>query len=726
MAVKAGIDLVIGLVDQASSGLEKITGGVKGLGLIAGGVAVAGLVALGKASWDAGQVFDGVMDGFVAKTGASGSALDQLGSDFKAVFTAIPVDAQTAGDAMAALSQKTGMTGTALQDASKQVLEMSRLLGGDATANASDFGRVMGDWGLTADQAGGALDKIFVATQKSGIGVDALMQKVVQFGSPMRLMGFTLDESVALLAKFEKEGVNTELVMGSLRIAAGKFAKASEGTTTAVKGGVPSLKAAADQLAKLKDQLYLAQMRQGEFTKTTKASVEAASGMGIKNLTKDILDLEAAMALGEDRTVKTAGSNKTLRDSLLATFDAIKGNTNASAALAQGMDVFGAKAGPDMVAAIREGRFSIDELTAAMESADGAILSTAAKTNDFGEVWLIFRNKATTALEPLGTKMLEVATIAATQLGPAFDWLSTNGSQALAFLKNKFIEYWPIISGAVVTAWGIIQPKLSDEWTWLNTNVPNAITFLKNKFIEYWPIISGAVVTAWGIIQPKALELINYFEMFIPTAIATLKGIWDQQLLPAFRNLWDSLANPTTGIIPAGKLLVDWLRVQIPAAFVPSNNAFGIGALAITEFHGSLTDLVTPVRDFLRMLDDIARFLDGVQSRANAAGLAINNFLHSLDRLAPKGFSIPGFAGGTSFAPGGMAMVGENGPELVNLPRGSRVYSNSETQRMAGGDTLIFQFAGPASAYDERIIEAAVQRALANAGRRADTMQRTR
>lgn len=37
---------------------------------------------------------------------------------------------------------------------------------------------------------------------------------------------------------------------------------------------------------------------------------------------------------------------------------------------------------------------------------------------------------------------------------------------------------------------------------------------------------------------------------------------------------------------------------------------------------------------------------------------------------------VPGFANGTSFAPGGMALVGERGPELVNLPRGSKVFPN--------------------------------------------------
>lgn len=44
----------------------------------------------------------------------------------------------------------------------------------------------------------------------------------------------------------------------------------------------------------------------------------------------------------------------------------------------------------------------------------------------------------------------------------------------------------------------------------------------------------------------------------------------------------------------------------------------------------------------------------------------LGNFLHG----------IPGFAAGTNFAPGGLAIVGEKGPELVNLPRGASVTPN--------------------------------------------------
>lgn len=41
-----------------------------------------------------------------------------------------------------------------------------------------------------------------------------------------------------------------------------------------------------------------------------------------------------------------------------------------------------------------------------------------------------------------------------------------------------------------------------------------------------------------------------------------------------------------------------------------------------------------------------------------------------------SGLRVPGFANGTNFAPGGAAWVGERGPELVNLPRGSQVIPN--------------------------------------------------
>ena len=49
---------------------------------------------------------------------------------------------------------------------------------------------------------------------------------------------------------------------------------------------------------------------------------------------------------------------------------------------------------------------------------------------------------------------------------------------------------------------------------------------------------------------------------------------------------------------------------------------------------------------------------------------------------------LPGFASGTDFAPGGLALVGEQGPELVNLRRGSQVIPNRALPGLLGGSNV--------------------------------------
>jgi hypothetical protein len=65
----------------------------------------------------------------------------------------------------------------------------------------------------------------------------------------------------------------------------------------------------------------------------------------------------------------------------------------------------------------------------------------------------------------------------------------------------------------------------------------------------------------------------------------------------------------------------------------------------------------------------------GTPSSGGSFGSSTGNFLPG----------VPKFAKGTTYAPGGMALVGERGPELVNLPRGSQVIPNHKLGRSGGG-----------------------------------------
>lgn len=50
--------------------------------------------------------------------------------------------------------------------------------------------------------------------------------------------------------------------------------------------------------------------------------------------------------------------------------------------------------------------------------------------------------------------------------------------------------------------------------------------------------------------------------------------------------------------------------------------------------------------------------------------------------------TVPRYATGTRNARGGMALVGENGPELVNLRGGEHIYTNGQTRSLLGGDSI--------------------------------------
>ena len=65
------------------------------------------------------------------------------------------------------------------------------------------------------------------------------------------------------------------------------------------------------------------------------------------------------------------------------------------------------------------------------------------------------------------------------------------------------------------------------------------------------------------------------------------------------------------------------------------------------------------------------------------SNLSSGKWIENLPKLF-EDIELPGYASGTDFHPGGLAIVGEKGPELVNLPRGSQVIPNTELPMMGG------------------------------------------
>lgn len=161
---------------------------------------------------------------------------------------------------------------------------------------------------------------------------------------------------------------------------------------------------------------------------------------------------------------------------------------------------------------------------------------------------------------------------------------------------------------------------------------------------------------------------------------------------------WDRF---TDGLVNQSKTS----RVQVAQTFEDlAQDVLGsLNNLSNSIRGGSFLDILSGVVSLGLSLGKAGLFGSGIQTNLN---------------------KVPGFASGTNFAPGGFALVGERGPELVDLPRGSRVTPNNELRGMGGGIATIVPSPYFDVVVDGRVMQAAPGIASAGAAGGVSQIQR--
>jgi TP901 family phage tail tape measure protein len=297
--------------DEMSAEMDRIKGNLGDMehkfagvssGAVAAGaamaVAVTAVIALGAAAVKLGQEFDEAFDSILIKSGATGDNLAQLSEDFKAVVANVPTDFKAAADAIGGLHARTGQTGEGLQALAEQMLNLSRLTGSDVNENVRATTRAFGDWSISTEEQSLALDKLFRGAQMSGSSVAELSQRIVQFGAPLRALGVSFEESVAMMAKWEKEGVNVETVAGTMRLALAKFAEAGLDPADTFNRLINTIES-------MEDPIEATQLAMEVFGKRGGADMAAAIREGRFAIAEYVEELENAGGIIKDTASKT-------------------------------------------------------------------------------------------------------------------------------------------------------------------------------------------------------------------------------------------------------------------------------------------------------------------------------------------------------------------------------------------------------------------------------------
>lgn len=227
---KKGLDEVNGKLKSGSAQIEEYAKKIENFGSktkeVGGSLSkniTAPIAAAGTAAYAAWMSVDEAYDNIAVGTGATGDALSKLQESFDNVFAKAPFDAMDISNSLADLNTRFGFTGKVLEDASEKFLRFASVNKTDVSNAVALVSRAMGDAGIPAEEYTSVLDALTTASQASGISIDALTGNITKYGAPMRALGYTTEESIAIFASWEKAGVNTEIAFSGMKKAISNF-----------------------------------------------------------------------------------------------------------------------------------------------------------------------------------------------------------------------------------------------------------------------------------------------------------------------------------------------------------------------------------------------------------------------------------------------------------------------------------------------------------------------
>ncbi|MCB2837234.1 phage tail tape measure protein [Streptococcus dysgalactiae subsp. dysgalactiae] len=462
------------------------------------------LIDFGQQSLDAFLEVDEGMDIIVTKTGATGSALEEMTDITKTLATELPTDFNTAGSAVGELNTQFGLTGDALKSASTQLIQFSEINGSDVTSSAISAKQAIEAYGLEATDLSSVLDTVTYTSQATGVGVQELMDKAVAGAPQIKALGLSFDEGVTLMGQFEKAGVDSSAALSSLSKAA----------------------------------------------------------------------------------VKYAGDGLTLQEGLAGTIGQIKASTSETEALSLASEIFGSKAAPRMVDAIKRGALSFEDLAGTADKAAGIVTQTYEGTLDPIDQFTTAQNTAKLAMAEMGdaiaATLAPILEILASLLQAVATWFS-----GLSEPVKQFI----VIVGSLVVALGLVLPifiALQAAAMAMGTTIMGMIAvaapivgiilgviavvaLLVVGIQQLWQHHEGfrtAVTEIWNAIYAFLSVIIQQISSFIMSIWGTLTTWWtenQQLILEAANTVWTAISTviQTIMTILGPYLQASWENIKL-------------------------------------------------------------------------------------------------------------------------------------------------------------------
>lgn len=322
--------------------------------------------------------------------------------------------------------------------------------------------------------------------------------------------------------------------------------------------------------------------------------------------------------------------------------------------------------------------------------------------------------------ESIGAKLIPIATkMADIFLNKVVPAVSAAGD----WIHDHLFPVIGQISDVVKKVFGRLNGDVSGPMKDIQSTIKSAVSIIQSLWKRFGGFITeylrGSFKNAFTIIKGAFKIISGIFKVFSSLLKGDWKGVWQ-----GIKQILSGAFSVLKGVVKQGLNVIKTIfKIGWSALKGVVSGAFGGIKDAVSSGIGRVMDLVRGLPGKIRDLggnmlsagkDLIGKLFDGVLSAARSAGgfvgslvesikSAINSTLHlPLEVNFDKGpihihaTVIPAFAKG-GITPGGLILAGEEGPELIDVARGSRVRTASQTRRMlasAGGAGLTVNIYG--------------------------------
>jgi len=539
---------------------------------------------------------------------------------------------------------------------------------------------VVNAFGLSAADTGRVADVMFTGVRLGKTTMGELSTSMFQAAPLAASLGLSIEDVVGATATLTKSGTPTAQAMTQIRQSMVALSKPNADMVSLLeKTGYASGEALlqSEGLAGALDILSTAAAGNKEEMGKAFGSVEALQA--VLGLTGENAEVAAAdLAAVKDSTGAADKAFETMADT--ASYKLTKAINQVKV----GMTYLGAKVLPVLVQGFERlmpwleqnlpiAMAKLEEVWKKLEPVREAFVAGLRILMDVGMKVTKFLSEHREALIAVGVA-LGIVVIALNPIPAAI--------LAIILAVGYLSQHWDDIKAKTLEVWSSISDFLDEKLGFLKGIFATAFEYYRNIAVFWFEEIKNYIQTVLNVIR----DIIRF-------VMAVLHGDWAtawDALKQIVVDVWEGIKG---AIMPA----VDLIRNQLQLLW---DKTEGLRGFLVDKFQpvwtglswvlGAAEGAFGKVRDAVQWVIDRIHDLKGaVEDALGPLGKLIDkagDFMGMAGGLAGK---IPGFQFGGITPYSGLFKVGEAGTEVVALPRGSRVYPHSDSERILHQTTTI-------------------------------------